>query len=230
MRIGHRLLLLFTLLVEAASIQADTVARPFSFAVTSAQNNYVFVMIAPVAKESDGSGLRDEERSEAQRLRARYRTSGLYSNDGSTTPLWAVDWYAYAVLVPSDGIHLIRLGPWAENGSTEALTFFAEGKKINSYRVGQLVDTTFTLPHTASHFTWMKSITVDDASRTATVTTLNGDRYVIDFATGSIISARRPMRIAAITVAGLLLFVTAFITFFIRRKHRQRVPNLPRGG
>jgi hypothetical protein len=30
----------------------------------------------------------------------------LYRNDGSTTPLWTVDWYAHSVLLPSDGIHL----------------------------------------------------------------------------------------------------------------------------
>jgi hypothetical protein len=224
MRIGLCLLLLFTLLVEADPVQADTVAMPFSFAAVAAQKNYVFVMIAPVAKGSDGSNLRDEERGAAQRLRARYRTSGLYANDGSTTPLWTVDWYANSVLVPSDGIHLIRRGPWAENGSTEALTFFAEGRKIRSYSVGELVDTTLTLPHTVSHFSWDKSITIDEASRTATVTTLNGDRYVIDFTNGGIISASRPMRIAAITIAGLLLFVTAF---FISRKGRPGVLDLP---
>jgi hypothetical protein len=230
MRIGHCLLLLFTLLVEADPLRADSVAWPFSFAVVSAQKNYVFVMIAPVAKESDGSGLNKEERTEAQRLRTRYPTSGLYANDGSTTPLWAVDWYAYSVLVPSDGIHWIRLGPWAENGSTEALTFFAKGKEIRSYRVWELVDTTFTPPHSVPHFIWMKSITIDDATRMATVATLNGDRYDIDFVSGSIITARRPMRIAAITIAGLLVFVTAFITFFIRRKRRQRVLHLPSRG
>ena len=220
MRIGDCLILLFTLLVEAHPLQADTVARPFTIAAVSAQKNYVFVMIAPVAEESDGSGLRDEERSKAQRLRAGHWTSGLYPNDGSRTPLWIVDWYAYSVLVPSDGIHLIRRGPWAENSSTEALTFFAEGKPIRSYKVGDLVDTVFTLPHTVSHFFWKKSITIDDGSRTATVTTLNGDRYVFDFTSGSIISARRPMRIAAITIAGFLLFVAAF---FITRKRRQSV-------
>lgn len=69
------------------------------------------------------------------------------------------------------------------------------------------MDTTFTLPHTVSHFAWEKSITIDDTSRTATVTTFNGDRYVFDFTSGSIISARRPMRIAALTIAGFLLFV-----------------------
>jgi len=105
MRIGHCLLMLFTLLVQAGLVRADTVARPFSFAAVSAQKNYVFVMIAPVAEESDGSGLRDEERSKSRKLRAEHWTSGLYANDGSTTPLWLVDWYAYSVLVPSDGIH-----------------------------------------------------------------------------------------------------------------------------
>lgn len=223
MRIGHCLLLLLTLLVETDPVQADTVAKPFSFSAVSAQKNYVFVMIAPVVEESDGSGLRDEDRSKAQRLRAGHRTSGLYANDGSTTPLWVVDWYAYSVLAPSDGIHLIRRGLWAENDSSEAVTFFAKGKQIRSYKVGELVDTTFTLPHTVSHFSWEKTITIDDTSRTATVTTFNGDRYVFDFTSGSIIWARRPMRIAAITVAGFLLFVAAF---FVTRRGRQSVLDL----
>ncbi|MFQ5932993.1 MAG: hypothetical protein ACE5MM_11350, partial [Nitrospiraceae bacterium] len=33
-----------------------------------------------------------------------YPASGLYHNDGSTTQLWTVDWYAHNVDVSSDGI------------------------------------------------------------------------------------------------------------------------------
>jgi hypothetical protein len=212
------------MVIPPASLRADELAIPFSFGTLSAQKNYVFVMIAPVNKESDGSGLKDKDRIDAQRLRAKYRTSGLYANDGSTTPLWTVDWYAYSVLVPSDGIHLIRQGPWAHDRSTEAITFIAAGKTLRSYRVADLVDTTITLPHTVSHFQWAKSTVIDDASRTVTITTLNRDRYVIDFSTGNIISATRPLRISAITFAGLLLLMTAFL---IRLKRRIRMLHLP---
>jgi hypothetical protein len=219
MRIGCCIFLLSSILMDSAPLQADVLAMPFSFSKLSAQKNYVFVMIAPVDKESDGRGLRDEDRFELQKLRAKYRTSGLYANNGSTTPLWTVDWYAYSVLVPSDGIHLVRPGPWAWNGSTEAVTFFAAGKQIRSYRVADLVDTTITLPHTVSHFFWEKSIALDDTGRTVTITTLNRDRYVIDFTTGRIISANRPMRIAAIAIAGFLLLVIAILIRRKRRKH-----------
>jgi hypothetical protein len=85
-------------------------------------------MIAPIQRKSDGMEW-PPEHQKGREIRAKYPTSGLYKNDGSTKASWTIDWYAYSVLLPSDGIHLIRRGPWAKDGSTEALTLFASGRE-----------------------------------------------------------------------------------------------------
>jgi len=98
-------LALLAILLNAVPGFGDSVAPPSSFSTVSANGKYVFVMIAPVRSEEDGIYLRPEDRKDARTLRAKYHVSGLYRNDGSTTPLWTVNWYAYSVLVAFDGIH-----------------------------------------------------------------------------------------------------------------------------
>ena len=110
---------------------------------------------------------------------------------------------------------------------------------MKSYRVGDLVDVVWLLPHTSSHFQWLRSIpenegsgiqslmmdggTVrdvnsgvifDGAARTMVIETMLGDRYVFDYTTGETISSRRPVRIAAILVA--VLFPLIYCLFLLR--------------
>jgi len=114
----------------------------------------------------------------------------------------------------------VRQGPWAEDSSTEAFTLFVNGREIRSYKVGDLVDTTLTLPHTVSHFLWKQSLRLDDSTRTLLVTTLNKDRYTIDITTGNVISTYMPMRITALIAASLVVMALAFIV--ARRRHKVR--------
>jgi hypothetical protein len=139
-------------------------------------------MIAPWIKYDGGE--------KAKRIRAKYSKSGMYLNDGSTTPLWTVDWYSDFVRIASDGIHLIRSGPWARKASDEAYTFFANGKKIRSYKIRNLVKSIKDLPHTASHFSWQArdSGKLDETKFTFSVSTLNNEHYVFDYRTGKRLS------------------------------------------
>jgi hypothetical protein len=193
----------------------DTVAPPYSYAIPSSDGKFVFVMLSPIEAERDGLYLSDEDRQESQRLRAKYRSSGMYLNNGSVTPLWTVDWYAYTVFVASDGIHLVRRGTWAETLSDEAITFFANGKELRSYKVGDLVDTRFLLPNTVAQIMWVDNINLDDEKGTLTVTTLSKEKYVFDYRTGEILSASRPIRAIIVAVLAALLFIAYLI---IRRR------------
>lgn len=218
MRIVNSCLTVVAVVLIHAPVYGDTIIEPFSHATVSPDGKYVLVMIALVPPEREGMGLRSDDQQKGRTLRAKYAVGGLYRNDGSMTPLWAVTWYAYSVLVASDGIHLVRQGPWAENSSTEAFSFFENGKEIRSYRVGDLVDTILTLPHSVSHFIWEQSMSLDDANRVLTVTTLNKDRYAIDITTGKVISSYRPIRIAASITACLFVMAIAFI--LLRQRHK----------
>src|SRR5258708_2997031 len=208
----------FYIVVLTQSAIADHIADPCSYSVASKDGRYIFVMLASVRLESDGIGVGKAEREEAQRLRKKYHVSGLYLNDESTTLLWTVDWYAYAIILPSDGVHLVRQGPWASQRHDEALSFCANGKVIKSYRVADLVDFTWLLPHSVSHFRWSNEMALDDEGQALALSTLDRSTYVFDTKTGKILSSSRPTRLALVGV----LAATVFLAFVIPSRKRKR--------
>jgi len=222
------------LVIVPASVKADQEGDVIPYTIETPDQQYVFVML--------NSGSFDNPRT----LHSdKYPKSGMYRNDGSAMPLWAVEWSAY-VFLPSDGIHVIRKVRWARIGNydEEAIAFFANGEMLKSYRVRDLVDFPSLLPRTSSHYQWQKPILVndrpatstlqlfgmgsiefesgvvfDESSHTMKLATLQGDVYVFDIRTGEIISAHRPIRIA-ILVLGLFLLLIAFAVYFFRLRKR----------
>lgn len=170
-----------------ASVLADTPAPAHDYTRVTRDGQYIFVMLAREGYSPRGV-LIDEE------LRKKYAQSGLYENDGSTTPLWTVDWYASDVEVSSDGQHLVRYGPWPVKGDyTElALAFYKNGKELSSYSVGQLVMNPSRLPHTVSHYWWLSYPMFDEEAGRFSVETKNGEKHKFDVATGRIISSMIP--------------------------------------
>lgn len=205
---------LLVLLVISAAVTtlADSPARPRSYKTPSPDGRYIFVMLAPsFAELSDVQKVGGEEAA----LRNQYKESGLYFNDGSTAPLWIVDWYAYEVFVSSDGVHLIRKGPWASSENDETLTFFASGKSIKSYRVKDLVDFVWLLPHSVSHFRWDDDFIYDENNKALSLTTRHKDKYRFDITTGEVISSWRPIRLL---LAGAGILIVVLIFRFVRRR------------
>lgn len=180
------LISLLILAVATPFSLADTPAPPSSYVAQSADGQFLFVMIAPPWSE--------ERAAKIQAIRKKYRVSGLYRNDGSSEPLWAVGWYAYGVIVASDGSHVIRHGPWASSSGDEAFTFFADGREIRSYRINELVGNPEFLPHSVSHFMWLGNHQLDDSAGTWAIRTLNGEYYTFDISTGEILSSFRLRR------------------------------------
>lgn len=189
---------------------ADTEAMPRSYAAPSANNRFLFVMIAPIEIESDGIYEGDGNKKESQRVRAKYPSSGMYLNDGSTNPLWTVDWYAHSVLVASDGNHIIRRGRWATALTDEAFTIFKQNKVVRSYQIGDLVDTELLLPHTAHHFQWEEAMALDDYNHTLFVSTISKERYIFDLYTDKTISSEKPIRTWLMLSGVIIMFVIIF--------------------
>lgn len=81
-------------------------------------------MISSYLVDIDGKGYREPFVTEIPQIRKTYPKSGLYKNDGSTLPVWTVEWFAQEVEPLSDGIHIVRCGPWASSPFTQAVTFF----------------------------------------------------------------------------------------------------------
>jgi hypothetical protein len=181
---------------------ADSEAPPLSYKQIAPGGKYVFVMISPVPLEQEVERRNEEMAAGIREIRRFYTRSGLYCNDGSLDPLWTVKWYANGIVVASDGIHLIRYGPWAVRPKDrksplgaaldqEALSFFANGQLLRTYRIGELVDDPDRLPRSVSHFEWRGEGELDDARSEYTLTTLDGNRFVFDVRTGRIVSEQR---------------------------------------
>ena len=100
----------------------------FSYTAETADKKYILVM-------RDSDPYRDD-----YFVGDRYKQSGMYLNDGSTTPIWTVD-CKQRVYLPSDGKHIIRLGrlPYSATYREDAFTFTAEGKDIKTYQTRDLI-------------------------------------------------------------------------------------------
>lgn len=183
-------LFLLILLIPVA-VFGDTLALPRTYSVNSADNKFIFVMIAPIEIERDGISYGEDGMQEARRIRVKYSKSGMYAANGSTEPLWTVEWYAHSVISASDGVHLIRKGPWASKMSDEAFTVFAGGTEIRSFKISELITTTKDLPRSVSHFIWEKSMSLNDENKTVSVVTLKGEKFIFDYQTGFLFSKNK---------------------------------------
>ena len=158
-----------------------------------------------------------------------YTLSGLYRDDGSAEPLWTVNWYAHGVEVASDGVHLVRHGPFAASTDQEALSFFADGRLLRTYLIRELVDNPLLLKRTASHFFWQKDGRFEDPRLEYTLTTHDGNRFVFDVRTGAIVSVYRPARTAVgVTVAVLGVVVMGVVVLGLLVWRRRAAPAAPR--
>jgi len=206
-----RFVLALTLLMGFAVGRAfgDSMAAPQSYTKTTPDEQYVFVMLRPP--------LEDEDVADA--LRSTCGQSGLYPNDGSTTALWTVDWYARNVEPLSDGVHLVRRGEWARSAHSEAVAFFAQGRLLKSYTVSDLVSFPSLMPHTASHFWWRSSERLLDAEKRYEIRTRHGERYLFDVTSGEIVRQLRPPRLI-LTAVGVVL-VVGIVGFVCWRRRRR---------
>jgi hypothetical protein len=186
------------MLCSAAESRADKIGSPESYKVVSPNGKYVFVMLTTGTIPGDANNP----------LRATYKQSGLYKNDGSADPLWTVDWYSRAVVLPSDGVHVVRIpGPHtyterlnedrskrvmtAADLKKEALAVFAKGKLVREFTIGDFVDDVTRLKKTVTFFQWVKQRKLNDDKGQLEIVTHDGNRAVVDLATGKIVEKKK---------------------------------------
>ena len=164
------------LIFSAASALADSPAPPRDYTKITENGEYIFVMLRP-----DDPSIKSQSD-----LRENYKISGLYRNDGSGEPLWAVDWYAFGVIPSSDGKHLIRWGPWASTTDQLALSFYEDGNEIKRYLIWELVCDETKLKRSVSHFQWVSESSYDDNQGTLYLKTSDEREFRFSIATGEI--------------------------------------------
>jgi hypothetical protein len=144
-----------------------------------------------------------------------YAESGLYPSGDSQSPLWTVQWYAFAVHLSRDGRYLARMGPWAGSASDLAVAFYDRGVLLKEYRVNDLVADPVSLPHSVSHFMWRREVKLDENNQQLLVATLNDELYVFDMTSGEAVvqkSAPEPSYAATVTNRDGKAFTLANVT------------------
>ena len=200
--------------MSSALLFADSLAPQRTYTKLTENGRYVFVMLSPYFPEHEAMIGFDE--SVVRDIRDSYQSSGLYRAGNESSPLWTVDWYARSAIPLSDGVHLVRPGPWATSSKSEAVSFFAKGRIVRSYSVSDLVLLPILMPHTVSHFTWRAGESVDDASNTYTIVTKHWEKYTFDVETGKIIESISPPRLLLISSLVVFLMIGSFRFFNTR--------------
>lgn len=173
-------------LIAPVTAFADSPAPQYDYIEEVAGGKFIFVMLS-ISNDSSAYGQGGAEQDD--KIRSQYTQSGLYKNDGSTQPLWTVEWYAFQVNISSDGEHLVKWGPWAwrDNYHELALLFYRNGQEIKRYHVDNLVADPTSLPHSVSHYMWAQDSSFDDEQGTLFLSTHTGEKYLFDIKSGEIL-------------------------------------------
>jgi hypothetical protein len=154
-------------------------------------------------------------------IREQYAQSGLYRNDGSSLPLWVVNWYSPEVAVSNDGIHLIR---YSTNGveklTAPAFFFYESGFEIHNYQVGDLVRSTGEFKSGLfPGFKWLDSVNLDEESATLSVILMNDDRFLFDVKTGELLRVERNRKklYSALSIGAAVVILIIALVLIIRR-------------
>jgi len=223
MKAPTKLAVLVTMFLSVSGAIADKESPKSTYTTKSPGGEYLFVMLSPYPFEDETRLYTEEWAKELRGIQSKYSESGLYRNDGSADALWTVDWFAHKVEVSADGIHLVRWGPWSSHSRMEAVSFFANGKLLKSYRINQLVDLPFLMPRSASHFRWAKSQSMNDTNKSYELITYDGGRFGFDIASGEIVTSFRTPRWGFMA----LVVISSIVVWRIRKM--QNKPRLSTG-
>jgi hypothetical protein len=214
------------LLFFASTVKADSPVPLNDFSKISKNGKYIFVLIANGDDPSNYNPMGQVWKKD-ELLRQKYPVSGLYLNDGSTTPLWTVDWNTddYSLEVSSDGRHVVRVGPWPFQGQyqEDALSFYEDGQLIKKYLVQDLVALPGFLPKTVSHYMWLNEKVLDDDQGLLSIETKNGEKYTFELASGKIVEGHSLQLFLEIPLyfIGIMLVGGALLVWMYFRKARQ---------
>jgi hypothetical protein len=132
----------------------------------------------------------------AERIGETGKGSGVARRKDTGAVLWTIDWFAHRVIVLSDGVSLIRMGPWATDRtafSDLAVAFYRNGKEVRRYTVRELLHDKEKIIRTVSHYFWQDSsyplaLSLDE--KRFTIFLIDGSICTFDPATGMIVPTR----------------------------------------
>lgn len=165
-------------------IAATTLGPVRDYMVETDDGQHVIVMLTQDDEEYKAFWFRPRfERDE--KIRDIYQMSGLYKKDGSTTPIWTVNWYSPVICPSQNGQQLARFGytPIGDYRSL-AIAFYHQGQEIKRYLVNDLVRDPWTLPHVQG---WYDKIECRGNANRLKVFTWNNEMFKFDTITGELV-------------------------------------------
>lgn len=218
----------------AAPIRAGLSGPPPSYVIPASDGKHLLVMLSPVLLAEDTGNDCVLPDGEKVKLRERFRSSGLYEI-GSTTPVWAVDWYELEygpVRISADGRYVVRVnhfgaGGWGEGVKLRwGIKFYDTGREIKSYDVAELVDYPSLMPLVTCdwHLLWIDEDAFPSEIRDGSfvLNTSTHDRYRFDVTTGEIVEEFRLWRTATRLGVAALIVLGASGGFLVWRRRKRR--------
>lgn len=200
-KIGPLVLVVLILCVPTC-LMADTEARPRSWMETTQDGQHVFVMLgAHGMRELELMGEYDTDVPDD------YTTSGLYSIDDFSKPLYSIDWYAYSADVSADGRYVVRHGPWARSTGDLAVAFYDNGRLLREYEIGDLILMPAPWDHTVSHFFWKSDWDFRADQNELYVSTRSLTSFTFNTTTGEVKSSLRGDYIVLALLAALVVLL-----------------------
>ena len=200
--------------------------HPGTWKVESDDKKHIFVMLSPLALEDDYRYA--EEVDEIAWIRSTYPKSGLYLNNGSTTPAWTYSegfWRHERPIIAPDGEHVIFPGDWTyDEYGLRAVEFMRCGVTIRTYSDADIIPQwrfkamlNGFKPPACSHTYF------DPVKMTYTIRTNQGEQFTFDVTTGEIVAIRSPFPfLYGVTTATMFaLSVVLFARW--RKKRRARI-------
>jgi hypothetical protein len=198
---------------------AEYIPPSHSYRFIVGGGKYIFVMLDPTRRE-ESNYWRPETPDRVRQIHRTYSRSGLYRNDGSTEPLWTVEWFVSdywntpSVHIALDGVHMIRPGRWVTSLEREGVDFYADGKLLRSYTVRELVSDPASLSRTGGgRILWLEDCGFTSSGTEYTLRTNDGNRFVFDVRTGEIISEYRPARVRGWGAATVVVGVAGWLVW-----------------
>ena len=195
-------LILSILLLVQGTTHVPVTYYGHTYTIETPDEQFRLVMLAPWPVLEDAFSPVDaasgyipySQIERTKELRAKYPRSGLYRNDGSSTPLWSVNWYSDSVALSSDGIYLCSLtSGLVQDLASEALVFYENGEEIRRYTVGDLVRSIKDISWRFEGYSWLERFAFDD-DNTLVVSLENKDRFSFDIRSGEIVRIERDPR------------------------------------
>ena len=187
-----RMLLVVLVIAATGPVAMVRLPHPASWRQTSRDGRYVLVMVSPLPVGADAASWFDKEQvGEIRRIRAVYSQCGLYRNDGTTTPLWNIEYFSrpQQVYIAPDGKHLIVGAEDLFVGS-----FFADGKSLAGYGYSLRDIVAFSVVKSVLSLRQPSCVSssFDADNLTYTVRTNQGEEFTFDVTTGRMVKVRSP--------------------------------------